>query len=150
MNRVYIIDLGLAVKFNEDGCEDGSPRKELTVVGNRCYASLNSHMLIQQSQRDDLESLAYLLIDLVTGTLPWKKSLFFRGSTTPQCKIRKMKQQLSPEVLCWGLPSCFTTFLKTAKALKFREVPDYSYLKGLFESTFTELNFSRDPELFMN
>ena len=46
-------------------------RKKNHFLGTVGFSSLNSHSLKEQSRRDDLESLAYLMIDLKAGKLPW-------------------------------------------------------------------------------
>ncbi len=42
------------------------------MVGTACFASLNAHYGLELSRRDDMESLAYTLIYLAMGDLPWR------------------------------------------------------------------------------
>ncbi|KAG9308187.1 kinase-like domain-containing protein [Chiua virens] len=64
---VNVIDFGLARRFRDSRTGEHLPtkRKESTV--------LNAHRGVECARRDDLESLAYMLIYFLRGTLPWRK-----------------------------------------------------------------------------
>ncbi len=71
-NVTFVIDYGLAKKFRDPKTQQHIPYKEnKNLTGTARYASINAHLGIEQSRRDDLEALGYVLIYFLKGFLPW-------------------------------------------------------------------------------
>lgn len=71
-NVIYIVDYGLAKRFKDSSTEIHIKyQKNSKIVGTVRYSSINSHLGRELSRRDDLESLAYILIYFLKGKLPW-------------------------------------------------------------------------------
>lgn len=67
-----MIDFGLANFYiNQKTGQHIKERKKTHFLGTVGFSSLNSHLLKEQSRRDDLEALAYVMIYLKSGKLPW-------------------------------------------------------------------------------
>jgi len=133
-NHVYVIDYGLAKKYRDPKTMQHIPytdKKNLT--GTARYASINTHCGIEQSRRDDLESLGYVLMYFLRGALPWSG---LKATTKKQKYEKIMERKISTPIdkLCGGYPQEFATFLNYARALRFEDKPDYSYLRKLFAS----------------
>lgn len=71
-SRVYLIDFGLAKRYLQ---KDGSHipyRDNKNLTGTARYASLNTHLGIEQGRRDDIEGILNVLLYFVKGSLPWQ------------------------------------------------------------------------------
>jgi len=147
-STVYAIDFGLAKRYRDPrtglhiNYKDG---KSLT--GTARYASINTHLGIEQSRRDDLESLAYVLVYFLKGELPWQ-GLKAKNMKEKYEKIMEKKISTNIEILTKGLPEELATFLNFAREIRFDEKPDYGYvkslLKKLMEKEKIEIDFNFD------
>lgn len=113
------------------------------MTGTARYASRSAHMGFEQSRKDDLESMAYILIFFIKGKLPWC-GLKAKNVKEKYEKIEKKKLTLSAVELCDSLPRCFEDFLKYAKDLDFEAKPDYPYLRGLFKQCMMDHTYDFD------
>ncbi|CAF0773110.1 unnamed protein product [Didymodactylos carnosus] len=143
-NLVYIIDFGLAKKYRDARTHQHIPyRENKNLTGTARYASINTHLGIEQSRRDDMESLGYVLMYFNRGSLPWQG---LKAATKRQKyeRISEKKMSTPIEELCRGFPAEFTTYLSYCRSLRFDDKPDYSYLRQLFRNLFHRQGFTYD------
>merc|ERR1711924_350109 len=101
-------------------------------VGTARFASVNTHLGILQSRRDDLEALGYMLLYFMRGSLPWQGlQPPVQNGPMKYEKIMDMKMDTPPEVLCKGDPPEFAAYLRHCRALGYEEEPDYGHLRKL-------------------
>ncbi|OHT16373.1 Casein kinase I hhp1 [Tritrichomonas foetus] len=71
-SQLFIIDFGLAKSYVDKKTKIHIPYVEGKILtGAAKYVSINTHMGIEPSRRDDLESLGYVIVYLLKGSLPW-------------------------------------------------------------------------------
>ncbi|XP_073034916.1 casein kinase 1-like protein 2 [Primulina eburnea] len=143
-NQVYIIDFGLAKKYRDSSTHQHIPyRENKNLTGTARYASMNTHLGIEQSRRDDLESLGYVLMYFLRGSLPWQG---LKAGTKKQKyeKISEKKVSTSIESLCRGYPTEFASYFHYCRSLRFEDKPDYAYLKRIFRDLFIHEGFQFD------
>ena len=143
-NQVYMIDFGLAKKYRDSRTHQHIPyREHKNLTGTARYASLNTHLGIEQSRRDDMESMGYVLLYFLRGSLPWQ-GLKAQTKREKYDKISDKKYSTPIEVLCKGFPSEFATYLNYCRSLRFDEKPDYAYCRKLFRDLFVREGYIYD------
>ncbi|CCC66669.1 hypothetical protein NCAS_0A01090 [Naumovozyma castellii] len=143
-NIVNLIDFGLSKKYRDFNSHRHNPRKtHKSLVGTARYASVNTHFGIEQSRRDDLESLGYVLVYFAKGHLPWQG---LRATTKKQKYDRILQRKLciTTDILCEGLPSQFVAYMGYVRSLQYDQRPDYVYLEQLFKNLSEQLNYTND------
>mmetsp|Transcript_34730 Transcript_34730/g.40931 ORF Transcript_34730/g.40931 Transcript_34730/m.40931 type:complete len:474 (+) Transcript_34730:78-1499(+) len=125
VDKIYIADFGVADKYIDskgqhrlEGMEGGS--------GTPAYMSLRCHDKATMSRRDDLEALAYVLVELLVGTLPW-------GDASSEKELVDTKKGTDIEALCASFSggAQLSEFCQQTRALGFADTPDYDRLAAL-------------------
>ena len=145
---IYILDFGLAKRYRDEHTHIHIPLKEnRNLTGTARYASCNAHNGLEQSRRDDMESIAYVILYFFKGKLPWQ-GLKCKDKNEKYAKIKEMKMSITPEKLWEGFPNEFAKYLTAVKKLGFEEEPNYkNYIQmfnNLFKSKDFEMDFSYD------
>ena len=129
---VYLLDFGLAKKYRSSSTLIQYPmnnKKKLT--GTARYASINALRGLEQSRRDDLEAVGYVLMYLLRGSLPWQ-GLQAKNKEERYKKIMQKKIDTNSYDLCYGFPSEFERYVEYCKSLEYTEEPRYEMLKEGF------------------
>lgn len=115
---LYIIDFGLCKKYIDTEHRHIKMRTERALIGTPNFVSTNVHNGIEPSRRDDLISVAYVILHLVNGGVPWQDP-----RDNEYIKMQKMC------ILQWSkTPTELIAYLNYCNGLKFDETPDYDFL----------------------
>ena len=141
-SRIFMIDLGLSKKYTYKN-QHIEYKTDKNFTGSFRYSSIRNHKGIEQSRRDDLESIGYMLIFFLKGKLPWQG---LKGSTKSKRSknIFNIKNNTSLHDLCDGLPQEFLFYMKYCRILRFHQKPDYNLLRNLFIVLFKNQKYELD------
>ena len=105
--KIYMIDFGLSEMIDSKVSGSTNYWKTEKFAGNFLFTSKDSHIFQKQvSKKNDLESLAYLMIHFYKGKLPWDKDDYDTRSTMHE-KVHKWKEYNTVNRLCRGFPEDF-------------------------------------------
>ena len=130
--KLYLLDFGLAKKYRSSRTLVQYPLiKKKKLTGTARYASIHALEEWEQSRRDDLESVGYVLMYFLRGSLPWQ-GLKVRSKEDRYKKILDKKKATSSEDLCKDFPVEFRDFVEYTRNLEYIEQPDYDMLRSKF------------------
>lgn len=143
-SMVYLTDFGLAKRWQDEQTQQHFPlQRTKGLVGTVRYVSVNVHEGLSMSRRDDLESVAYILMYFIAGSLPWdgwettKDDQFYT-----QVKVKKAA--LIRQKFLTTMPEPIQQFLIYCRNMSFEQNPDYDYWLKLFEEQSRVYNFTWD------
>lgn len=129
---IYLIDFGLSRLFTDPKTRQHIPFKESkSLIGTARYASASNHAGLEQGRRDDLESLAYILIYILKGRLPWQ-GIKEKNKYARYGMIGEYKRTEPIRSLCKGLPDEIGDLLEYSRSLRFDEAPNFTFLISIF------------------
>lgn len=129
-NQVYLIDFGISKVYRDAYGRHIPWRDKKSFIGTARYASCAAHEGIEISRKDDLESLSYVLLFILKGSVPWQN---LNISEKEKCKkVGEIKASLKPEELFKTYPEEFSRYISFVRGMSFKQTPDYNFLKGLF------------------
>jgi casein kinase 1 len=143
-NKIYLIDFGISAPYLDPRSHE---HKDFTrnngLIGTAQYVSVNTHLGDQQSRRDDVESIMYMLIRFLKGTLPWNGIKDCDRDARNE-KITQVKLHTTPEALCSDLPNEFLVVLDHIRRLSYEMTPNYHWIRGVFQRLFVKSGFVYD------
>lgn len=129
---IYVIDFGLSKRYRHPKTRQHMPYREgKNLTGTPRYASINNHLGVEQSRRDDMESIGYVLVYFARGSLPWQG---LKAQTKKQKYQRIMDKKMAVTIysLCKDCPEELRKFLDYCRSLRFEDKPNYPFLRTLF------------------
>lgn len=144
-NKIYITDFGLSKEYIVKGVHI-KPTYGHSMIGTARYSSINIHLGVSPSRRDDLESIGYMLVYFALGKLPWQGIPKQSKSSNVFKIIGNIKMNSLLTDICQGLPDCFEKYILYCKKLYFEETPNYDYIYSLFNNEIIKNNYKCNYE----
>ena len=137
-SQLYLIDFGLAKQYRSPETLQQKPmQKNKKLTGTARYASINALKGYDQSRRDDMESIGYVLAYLIRGNLPWQ-GILVKTKEEKYSKILNVKRNMETENLLKNGPQELIDYLNYCKKMEYEQEPDYNYLTKLFKDLITK------------
>ena len=150
-NIIYLTEFGLCTKYcSSKTGKHIMPGFRGTFTGTLKYSSANAQRGNQQSRRDDIESLGYTILFFMKGNLPWQNLNQNYNEKDVYVKTYAMKKYMPIEKLCKGLPHEMEEYFNYSRNLKFKEEPNYEYLRNLFKNILNNNGYNNIEELHLS
>ena len=123
---MFLIDYGLTTTISES--------RKYKFRGTPYFASNNALTKIGIGQKDDVESLMYILIYFFYGILPWEKEIpVLKEDIMSNLQVSNVIQARNPYQLCQDMDAEFGQMLQYLQELSSKKRPNYRYLREQFE-----------------
>ncbi|CAK82001.1 unnamed protein product (macronuclear) [Paramecium tetraurelia] len=127
-DAIYIVDFGISKIYCIQG-EHMPFKSDKTFMGTPRYASVAAHLGHEISRKDDLESLFYVILYFLRGSLPWQNLPVSESERTKA--VGEIKQNIDLNELCINQPHELVEILLYLKSLNFLDQPNYQYILQL-------------------
>lgn len=135
-NVIYLTEFRFCSKYKSSKTgRHIKPGFKGTFTGTLRFSSANAQRGMQQSRRDDLESLGYTILLFFKRELPWDYGEKYDWNMSEKdlyLKIFGYKKFYPVDKLCKGCPKELEQYFKYVKGLKFEEEPNYNLLRNIF------------------
>jgi casein kinase 1 len=126
---VYLIDFGLSKRYTDPITGQHIPYKvSKGMMGTARYASVNTHLGTEQSRRDDMEGMVYILFYFLRGRLPWQ-GIPAKSKQEKYRRILEVKCATTLDMLCKSLPKKLKSLIEYSRTLKFEQEPNYKFYR---------------------
>ena len=143
--QVFIVDFGLSKRYrNPNTNQHIEYRVNKSLIGTARYASINAHAGHEQSRRDDIEALGYVLIYFLRGQLPWQ-GIHAHNKKVKYERIHEKKITTTIDSLCHSFPIEFKNYFHYCRSIAFDAPPNYQHLRENFHALLHNLNYSHNP-----
>jgi len=142
-DQLHIIDFGLAKGWRDSRGKHIPFRDGKSLTGTARYCSIPTHKGHEQGRRDDMESVAYVMLYFLKGRLPWQ-GIKVTSKRRKYAEILRRKESIPPEELCSGLPDEFRQVLVYTRGLEFEATPDYDWMRARLEDVMSRNKWERD------
>jgi serine/threonine protein kinase len=142
LSKLNLIGFNLSKHYKKNNIHI-SYKNNKSLIGTLRFSSIYSHFGFEQSRRDDLISLGYMIIYFIKGNLPWIgiKSKNIKEKIN---RIKEKKIEVTPNILCQNINFNIQSFFDYVLKLKFSETPNYEFLINLFLEDLKIHNFNND------
>ncbi|XP_054155247.1 uncharacterized protein LOC128953752 [Oppia nitens] len=144
-NTISSISSTLVSANNTDNGKHIHFRDRKGIIGTARYMSINNHKGYEQSRRDDMETLGYMLVYFLKGELP-RMGIKIKEVKERYNQISKVKQRTTTESLCADIPVEFCNYLKDIKSLEFTDEPKYREYSAWFKRLLRKKSTNKSKE----
>ena len=124
-SKVYCVDFGISSPYISSRGAHIAQSQTPCIIGTPHFVSVNCHHGIVNSRRDDIESMLYVLIYLMKGSLPWDQA-------KTDIEAKTIKKNIEIGVLCDSLSTEWGDMIRTIRNHAFEKCPDYEYFENQF------------------
>ncbi|KAI9257404.1 kinase-like domain-containing protein [Sporodiniella umbellata] len=135
--KLYLVDFGLTTWWKNPETDKAYPETKKDYrnkAGTARYASLHVHRGKPHARRDDIESIGYLLLDMLFGSLPWT-GIQAKNSRAGWDRMKQIKEDTFMSDICAGQPQGILEFIEYSKKIRFLEEPDYDLLRQFLQGS---------------
>ena len=137
---IAIVDFGLSRYYVDRNTRSHlPPRARPGFRGTALYASANAHMEMDLSRRDDMVSWFYVVVDLLTGDLPWKRM-------EDRDEILRMKRTLDIGAAAGQIAPEMAEVWELVSTLEYQEEPNYEGIYALLGKMLEREEVAMDAE----